>query len=283
MTSVGQILKTERERQGRDAAEVAGALCITQRYLRAIEQDDLKSLPGTFFYKSFVRQYAAIVGVDESSLQPGILALAAAVEAPPMPHLTMAPKPAKPIREVDPIVQDGNRSYFGEVRIGQSIVGLIAVLLMCSGVYAWYNKAPEPRPQPVTRIAEPPVITPIKAEVPAPLAEPAAPAPAPPKIDVTTTTDPDGVNHVVLNVAATEKTWLSISADGKQIFSGVLEPSQSKTLTGVEFAKVKVGNAGGLDIRWNGKPIGPIGPRGQVRVLKFTKENFEILHPSEAM
>ena len=31
-----------------------------------------------------------------------------------------------------------------------------------------------------------------------------------------------------------------------------------------------VGNAGGVEISLNGKPIGPIGPRGQVRVVEFT-------------
>ena len=56
-------------------AEIAGELCITQRYLRALEQNDLSKLPGTFFYKSFVRQYAAILGVPMSKLQPGIDAL----------------------------------------------------------------------------------------------------------------------------------------------------------------------------------------------------------------
>jgi hypothetical protein len=43
---------------------------------------------------------------------------------------------------------------------------------------------------------------------------------------------------------------------------------------------MKVGNAGGLDVRWNGKAIGPIGPRGQVRVVLFTPENFQILAPA---
>jgi hypothetical protein len=42
---------------------------------------------------------------------------------------------------------------------------------------------------------------------------------------------------------------------------------------------MRVGNAGGLEVRWNGKPIGPIGPRGQVRVVLFTPENFQILEP----
>ena len=89
----------------------------------------------------------------------------------------------------------------------------------------------------------------------------------------------DPLDNVQINVEAREKVWISITSDGKQIFSGILQPSQSKTLSGREFAKVSVGNAGGLEIRWNGKAIGPIGKRGQVRTLKFTKDNFEILPP----
>src|ERR1700691_4431176 len=81
MNSVGAILRTERERQGRETAEIAEELCITQSYLRAIEKDDLKSLPGSFFYKSFVKQYAAILGIEEKSLQPGVEALVSAEEA----------------------------------------------------------------------------------------------------------------------------------------------------------------------------------------------------------
>jgi cytoskeleton protein RodZ len=103
-----------------------------------------------------------------------------------------------------------------------------------------------------------------------------------PKVDVTTETGPDGVNHVVLNLSATEKTWLSITSEGKNIFSGILEPSQTKTLRASDRAKMKVGNAGGLDVRLNGKPIGPIGSRGQVREILFTPENFHILEPVPA-
>src|SRR5712691_12732647 len=75
MTSVGKQLRSAREEQQRSLAEIAGDLCITQRYLRAIEEDDLASLPGVFFYKSFVKQYASILGVSMGELQPGIEAL----------------------------------------------------------------------------------------------------------------------------------------------------------------------------------------------------------------
>jgi cytoskeleton protein RodZ len=293
MTSVGKILKTERERQGRNIAEIAEELCITQRYLRSIEQDDLKSLPGSFFYKSFVKQYAAILGVDEASIRAGIEDLTAALEPVPLPGANAkhslsisqasthfaTDNPASPVRDVDPIVKDGNRRYVPDRRLGVSMAGLVAVLLACSGFYAWWNKAPRMFAAVPHRVDAPgsvdaPVTIPVKAESKAGHA---------PSVDVTTTTGPDGVNRVVLNLSATEKTWLSITSDGKEIFSGVLEPSQTKTLTGLDVAKMRVGNAGGLEVRWNGKPIGPIGPRGQVRVVLFTPENFQILAPSQPL
>lgn len=280
MTSVGSILRTERERQRRDIAEIAGDLCIMQRYLRAIEQDDLESLPGTFFYKSFVKQYATVLKVDVAKLQPGIDALTAPVEPAP-PAMVSSSKPAPreenrkpPVRDLDPIVRDGNRRYFPDRRMGVSITGLVLVLMACSGFYGWWSK-----PRPVERVV------PLQVEAPPATVQavPIATASPPAGLNVTTTTGPDGVNHVVLNLSATERTWLSITSDGKEVFSGVLQPSETKTLTGLDAAKMKVGNAGGLDVRWNGKAIGPIGPRGQVRTILFTPENFQILNPSSAL
>jgi hypothetical protein len=98
--------------------------------------------------------------------------------------------------------------------------------------------------------------------------------------EAATQTTLDGINHVVLNLSATEKTWLSISSEGKRLFSGFLEPSQTKTLTGLDAARMTVGNAGGIEVRLNGKPIGPIGKSGQVRTVVFTPDNFEVL-PAE--
>jgi cytoskeletal protein RodZ len=293
MTSVGIILKTERERQQRDTAEIAEELCITQRYLRAIEQDDLGSLPGVFFYKSFVKQYAAILGVDEMRLKPGVDSLTAELQPPPLPgadpryicgHVAN-PAPSgngnhfdsdpdrPPIRHLDPIVSDGNRRYLPDGRLGLSLAGLAAVLLACSGFYAWWNRTPHASGS-AAALTSPPSLVATVAQVKPAKSET-------PSLNVTSTTGPDGENHVVLNLSATEKTWISISSDGKEIFSGILQPSQTKTLTGTDVAKLRIGNAGGLEIQWNGKTIGPVGPRGQVRVVVFTPENFQVL-PSAA-
>jgi cytoskeleton protein RodZ len=295
MNSVGRILRSARERQGRAVAEIADELCLTQQYLRAIEEDDVKNLPGTFFYKNFVRQYAAIVGVKESEIRAGIEALAAAAEEPVLPGNL----PQPPVRPMDPIVADSNRHYFANARTGLSVAGLAVVLVACSGFYAWWMRpkevsAAKPVPQPavvsvrqdVQSAAQPtgqPTDQP--ASEPAPAAS-ASPAEKPAAAQDTTVqvaaqvqnqASLDGLNQVVLNLAATEKTWLSITSEGKRLFSGFLEPSQTKTLTGVEAARMTVGNAGGIEVRLNGKPIGPIGKSGQVRVVVFTPDNFEVL------
>ena len=139
MDSVGRILRSARERQGRAVAEIADELCLTRQYLRAIEEDDVKSLPGVFFYKNFVRQYAAIVGVKPAELSAGVEALTAAAEEPVLTGALAQP----PVRPRDPIVTDSNRLYFANARLGLSLTGLVVVLLACSGFYAWWSRPTE--------------------------------------------------------------------------------------------------------------------------------------------
>lgn len=291
MTSVGELLHRERTGQKRELAEIAEELCITQRYLRAIEKDDINSLPGLFFYKSFVRQYAKILGVDAAKIDCQLAEATAAQEGTVPVEKTQESVPRPVLRGLDPIVEASNRNYFGDRRMGVSVAALVAVLLGCTTFYGWWNRAPK------VTLAKAPIagdmaltVTPVPVSASTPTAVPAVSEPPPAAsaetqgstltIPVSDSTD---VNQVVLNLNATEKTWLSITSDGKVIFSGILEPSQTKILHGHEEAKIKVGNAGGLEVRWNGKPIGPIGPRGQVRVIKFTPENFQIISPSTTL
>jgi cytoskeleton protein RodZ len=79
-----------------------------------------------------------------------------------------------------------------------------------------------------------------------------------------------------LELAATERTWLSVTADGKPAYTGILEPAQIKVLDGQEIAKVRTGNAGGMNITFNGKDIGIIGPRGKTRTVIFTKTGYSV-------
>ena len=249
MASVGTVLRNEREQQGRAIEEIAQELCLMPSYLRAIEADDLANLPGAFFYKSFVRQYAVLLGLDPAKFQVDIQVLTAIAEPETVVH-------TKPIRVPDPIAEAANRLDLSSRSWAVPVAALLVALLGGGGFYAWWK-----RPAPV-------VLAPTVVQ---------AVASAEPVVNVTTTTGEDGVRRLELNLSASEETWLSISSGGKQIFAGVLKPDETKTVSGLEMARLKVGNAGGLNVQWNGKQIGPIGEKGQVRVVVFTPEGFSIL------
>jgi len=249
MATVGSILRKERECQQRTLAEIAVELCLTQRYLQAIEEDDITGVPGLFFYKNFAKQYAAILGVEQRLILPALDAIQASEDSPKGPE----------IRVPNRLVQATNRHHIPDISMGWSVVGLVVVLLGCSGIYAW----------PVAMVS-----TPASSS-----ALPVAREGAQPGVQtVVRTGDATGV---VLKLSATERTWLSISSDGKEIFAGILQPSESKTLTGLDRATMRVGNAGGIEVRWNGKIVSPLGTRGQVLTIRITPEDFEIVPPPQ--
>jgi hypothetical protein len=86
----------------------------------------------------------------------------------------------------------------------------------------------------------------------------------------------NSVFHVELS--ALEPTWLSIVADGKRTFDGVLEADQKQMLEGREMARVRTRNAGGLNVVYNGKSIGSLGAHGQVRTLVFTPDGYKTVN-----
>ena len=267
MTSVGSILRKERESQQRAISEIAAGLCVTQRYLQAIEDDDTAGVPGLFFYKNFAKQYAAILGIDEGLIQPALDAIKAPEDTPRGPE----------IRVPNRLVQATNRRHIPDISMGWSIVGLVVVLLGCSGIYAWWKRVPQgPAAGPVVQRTVP--VAMVSASAPSP-AQPDAQTDAP--LVTQSAVQTGEATSVVLKLSATERTWLSVSSDGKEIFAGFLQPSESKTLTGLDRATMKVGNAGGIDVLWNGKSISPLGTRGQVLTIKITPQDFEIVPPPQ--
>lgn len=64
--TLGEKLRTMREERGISISEVAEQTRISPLYLKSIEKDDYKPLPGGIFNKGFVRSYARYIGFDES-------------------------------------------------------------------------------------------------------------------------------------------------------------------------------------------------------------------------
>lgn len=290
MTSVGEKLRRERLKQGLDLAALSSTTRIHVRYLEAIESGNMDELPGGFFYRSFVRQYASALGLDTREVEDE-LERAREAEAPVLAEALA--QPDFPVKPLDPIVAaDNERMSSG--RIWLYVALLAAVLVGCSAFYAWWRRletASAARTEQTT-VAVAPEVKKTESEHAAPSSalppqlEPAAPDNAPSLQPVTEvkpsaeTPAPAPDDRVVFNLVASEETWLSVSADGKNIFTGLLSPHETKTLFGKSTARIRVGNAGGLSVTWNGKSIGTIGPRGQIRTLVMTPDSYQIIAPA---
>jgi cytoskeleton protein RodZ len=85
---------------------------------------------------------------------------------------------------------------------------------------------------------------------------------------------------VNLSIVSKEDTWVRITTDGKVILARVIAPGEPLvTAVANESAKILLGNAGGVTIRFNGNDIGVVGPRGQVRTVEFTPAGFNVIQP----
>ena len=68
MGVIGDTLTEARTRRAVDLEQIEAATGVRTRYLRAIEAEDWNALPEEFYARSFIRKYAAFVGVDPEPL-----------------------------------------------------------------------------------------------------------------------------------------------------------------------------------------------------------------------
>jgi len=260
---IGQTLRQERERQGISLDVIARNTRIQPRFLEAIEADDFDSLPGLIFTRNFVRQYAQALRLDAETVLAGL------------PKLDESA-----IRLPDPPKQPRKRTAYSPP--GSNLSSLVwAGLAIVAGIvlYTRYN--------PVARLRAD--IASLRKSGAAQIGSTAveAASPIPPQASPTVTAAPQpqvaGQAHgssVQVVITAMQEAWVQLSADGKPSFTGTLMPNETKEISAAEQVKIVAGNAGGLTVSLNGKPLEPLGPVGQVRVVRLTAEGPQFLPAS---
>lgn len=68
MTELGNILKEAREARGLSLDELQSITKIQKRYLIGIEEGNYSMMPGKFYVRAFIKQYAEAVGLDPDPL-----------------------------------------------------------------------------------------------------------------------------------------------------------------------------------------------------------------------
>lgn len=293
MQSLGVKLRLERQRQGISLDKIADDTRISHRYLEAIEADDQTSLPGEFFYRAFVRQYSKYLGWNPDEVEKQINLVSSLAAPEPLEQAaavnsslnltsdqqivalreTLKDKPMRPAQE------DGMSKGW--------LAFAALVILACGGYFTWRNFLPTTADSPAPVAEQKPIEQkpveqrPIEAK---PVAAPQTTTPEPPVQNAAvetpkpvetapTVSGPPAPGKFALTIRAKETTWIRLVADGAKIYGGTLDPGQERTVNAAA-AELIVGNAGTLDVIYNGKPI-TYGVKGEVKTLLVSPEGWK--------
>ncbi len=230
---IGEALRTAREQKGLTYLEVEQETKIRARYLEALEEERFEELPGETYTLGFLRIYASYLGLDPEPLVAAYKAERGAALPQPAP----APKKVPPRERRLPRLPWLPRLF------PWLLVLLGLLLLFLYATAAGEKKAREEVPS---------------RGVPAPT----APAPAAEQREET----------FRLVVAAKEPCWLRAEVDGGEEFMGVLQPGERRAFTAREYVRLRLGNAGGVDLYRDGRKLPPAGGRGEVVEKVFREE-----------
>lgn len=271
MAGFGERLRRERELRGIKLEEIAESTKIGVRYLRALEEEDLGKLPGGIFSKGFVRAYARYLGIDEEEAIADFVHVAGDSETALPEPMALPEKP-----QVE--------THYSKWWLVLAVLALIAV-----GYY--YGRKP--------RVTPPPARAVVPQVVPQQLAPPAttsvtAPAAPPPGTVATTAgattasgtgagvktaapppSTPAPAAKVVVELHSTRPAWVQWSVDDGPTQDAVFPANAQKRLEGNARVKLKVGDAGAVELTYNGKTMSPLGKDKEVKTLTFTPEGMQ--------
>lgn len=135
MADIGDKLRSAREAKRLSIEDIEKATKIQSRYLTAIEQNDFEKLPGDFYVRAFIRQYAQVVGLDGKKLLGEYHQEVPKAE----PDEYVEDSIDNKSEEVEKTTNNKKKiwqTYLPRVVIG---LGIIVIVLICYVVYAHFS------------------------------------------------------------------------------------------------------------------------------------------------
>lgn len=282
---IGGYLQQVRQDQGLSLESIANATFIRLPLLQAIEAGRDQDLPQAIFIQGFIRRYADSLGLDGRTLSQEF-----PVHAPPLPlssdlltevndrsfadnpsgeqgNPTTAPLKVQGPAPTDQILYNDRTQPRPRVKLEGAVksprrsrsaflpwvLALGGLALAGVGLAAVLRSTPRPAPPQLSEAPKPPSSTPAAVPAPTPTQPPAAQS-AP----------------VMVKVSLSDRSWLSIAADGKPLYEGVATEGYQKTWSAQKSLVIQTGNAGAVSLAVNGDAPVVAGPAGAVKTFTLT-------------
>ncbi|HXL73293.1 MAG TPA: RodZ domain-containing protein [bacterium] len=275
--SVGSELKTARLAKKITLETISKKTKIPVKYLESLEQDQFDVFPSQVYAKSFIRAYSKIIGLDTSVMtrqfNSEVIPKEVRIEPANAEAEMERGSPWSPINTLPPIARRKETYDDPELerlreedaapfrrepsslrnkrvravrrdkwlrRLGTAAVFVFGFALL-AGVFYYTQRG-------VASIQ-------WSQFLPKPTEET-----APGVMDLNV---PDKYQHLVLK--GLDKSWVQVvTDDGKSTSEVDMDQGDVKIYQAEKNFKIKIGNAGGVDIQYNGKALGVLGVTGQV-------------------
>jgi cytoskeleton protein RodZ len=272
----GTHLREARERRGVSLRQIATSTRISIGTLEALENNDIKKLPGGIFSRAFVRSYAQEIGIDPDE------AVREFVHQFPLEHVTAGTKSAN-----DSVVahgEEGVRRRQQQVSLGVTLAILIPIAALVvyfvissrrssaadGGIDAASAAQASARADTSLPTAQPSPTSTAGAAL-----SPAAAANAPRANASASTGSSAGAiapnEPLRLRIAPSGPCWVRVRADGEIRHQKLMQKGEVFEQDAKDGFEVLIGDAGTFRYTINNRPGRSTGDPGDVIVARITR------------
>lgn len=273
MKSLSTELKLAREKRKKTLDDIAVETKINIRYLRCLEEGQYGELPGGIYNRAFLRAYCESIGVDA---KPFLLRYEG--ETSPPSEKSVKAK-AAPLDRVT-VGSRVHPLFLWSLMLLLSLGGLFFNRKRVAAVFSPYFTSPAP-PSADTPHSNDPAFLPKAAEVlpspSTPLSTDAMPDQSPSTL--VTAGNPNSVDSqqlqtIHLEFEVMQNCWVSVRSDGTRVLVKELKPGDDQAVEVSKAFYIILGNAGGVRLKINGKPLKLLGKSGQIVKILIDESNL---------
>jgi cytoskeletal protein RodZ len=251
---LGKAIKKARESKHLSVEEVSEKTRIPKNIIRAMEEDNLNEISSVFYARGFIRTYSRFLGCEDDKAVKEYLAGSEKKKEEP----ALALKRGRDRREV--LIKYKKPAavillvIFGLWVFGFGVVHLRKFANNSISKYRIYaGKRTE------AKKAAGAVGRQSKEE----------------KSLSSIVSEEKKSSGVELEIFAKSNTWMKVIGDGDLLFTGIFKKTSRDTWRAKKEIRIEFGNAGGVDMKLNGKDIGSPGVRGEKKEITITKDGIK--------
>jgi cytoskeletal protein RodZ len=250
MDSPGLYLRSRRESLGLKAQDIARQTRIGNEYIKAMEEERWNDLPAPVFAKGFIRSYCQALGEPPDEVLVLYDQLQEQERAPLLPLS----------RDRAP------RAISSTLRLSLMLVLVLGAGLVGLSFLLHETRGPRPVAQPKPSQSMSSESTPPESTAPPSTTSTETPSQEVSGVTQVISTQPSAVEAPRSRLVGrtTELTWVKVTTDDGNSVQELLAPGTVREWTSAKRFVLTVGNAGGIKLEYNGRPLPPLGPSGAV-------------------